>query len=129
MEELIALKDGVFRKLSETIDIPVFDTYAPPASQLPFVVFHVVGEAFENVFSEPSPFRRVTLGIDVFDSAEVSTAAENCFQEIVEAMDLYSINTGKLRLILRPSSARKVYNAEAGVWQVGGDFLVDILVA
>jgi hypothetical protein len=125
MRELKELKRAIWERLRE-LNFPVFDTAIPPGQNPPLIRFYLIGMDWLSSFQSPHFFSRTGITVDAVSKSNVSTEAENMFTSIQEKLEGFVFETDTARYRMQLSAVRKVYDQEAGLWYVSGDFILHV---
>jgi hypothetical protein len=125
MRELKELKRAIWERLRE-LNLPVFDTAIPPGENPPFIRFYLIGMDWLSSFQGQHHFSRTGITVDAISKSNVSAEAENLFASVQEKLEGFIFETNTARYRMQLSSIRKVYDQEAGLWYVSGDFILHV---
>ena len=124
------LKVAIFDLLRNDPDVSgivgtkIFDTRVPPGPSPPWVRYYIVAESALNDFAGTSPVGyRVPITVDCAASGEVATDAETLAEHVFDALDGASGTTENFSWKAKRTAVRKIYDDDAGVWIVSGDYL------
>jgi len=124
------LKAAIFDLLKNDTDVSnivgtkIFDTRVPPGPSPPWVRYYIVAETALNDFVERSPIGyRVPITVDCAASGEVAEDAETLAEHVFDALDGASGTTENFGWKAKRTAVRKIYDDDAEVWIVSGDYL------
>ena len=124
------LKEAIFDLLENDPDVSaivgtkIFDTRVPPGPSPPWVRYYIVAESALNDFAGASPVGyRVPITVDCAASGEVATDAETLAEHVFDVLDGASGTTANFSWKAKRTAVRKIYDDDAGVWIVSGDYL------
>jgi hypothetical protein len=125
MRELKELKRAIWERLRE-LNLPVFDTAIPLGQDPPLIRFYLIGMDWLSSFQSQHFFSRTGITVDAVSKSNVSTEAENIFANIQDKLEGFAFETTTARYRMQLSTVRKVYDQEAGLWYVSGDFILHV---
>jgi len=124
------LKVAIFDLLKNDPDVSaivgtkIFDTRVPPGPSPPWVRYYILAESALNDFTKASPVGyRVPITVDCAASGEVAEDAETLAEHVFNALDGASGTTENFSWKAKRTAVRKIYDDDAGMWIVSGDYL------